>query len=165
MKPESKLWKHLKQNTESKVFWTRIESWSLPGVPDLHGIIEGKPFWLELKVHRLKKINSLLLSPHQKLWQIRYSQEKGKVWNLVEHPSSATLFLFCPPDPLSVKQKVRLEKENPLVKEYHKKDKDAELVNPVWQSSAPYDWTGLIHQIESSMVSQRNRIPNGKSKK
>lgn len=149
MKVESKLWKQLKQNTEQEVFWTRIESWSLPGVPDLHGIIKGKPFWLELKVHRLKKINSLLLSPHQKLWQIRYKMSGGKVWNLVDHPSSSTLYLFLPPDPLLVDERVRMRKKEPLSKVYHKNGKDAELINPVWQSPSPYDWKGLINHILS----------------
>ena len=150
MKVESKLWKQLKQNTEKKVFWTRIESWSLPGVPDLHGIMEGKPFWLELKVHKLKKINSLLLSPHQKLWQIRYTMSGGKVWNLVDHPSSSTLYLFLPSESLVKDQKVRVEKKRPLSKVYHKTGKDAELNDLVWQSPSPYDWKGLINHILSS---------------
>ena len=150
MKVESKLWKQLKQNTEKKVFWTRIESWSLPGVPDLHGIMEGKPFWIELKVHKLKKINSLLLSPHQKLWQIRYTMSGGKVWNLVDHPSSSTLYLFLPSESLVKDQKVRVEKKRPLSKVYHKTGKDAELNDLVWQSPSPYDWKGLINHILSS---------------
>ena len=150
MKVESKLWKQLKQNTEREGFWTRIESWSLPGVPDLHGIVDGKAFWLELKVHKLKKINSLLLSPHQKLWQIRYTMSGGKVWNLVDHPSSSTLYLFLPSESLVKDQKVRVEKKRPLSKVYHKTGKDAELNDLVWQSPSPYDWKGLINHILSS---------------
>lgn len=151
MKVESKLWKQLKQNTEKKVFWTRIESWSLPGVPDLHGIMEGKPFWIELKVHKLKKINSLLLSPHQKLWQIRYTLEKGKVWNLVDHPSSATLYLFLPPHPEFLGKGERMKKKEPLSKVYHKTESGTELSNPVWQSAQPYDWEDLLEFLKKSL--------------
>ena len=53
--PETKLWKDLKEGTkELGVFWTRIESWAMPGIPDVHGIKNGKSFWLELKVSNLK---------------------------------------------------------------------------------------------------------------
>ena len=92
-KPESTLWKNLREGTkELGVFWTRLESWSSPGVPDLHGILDGHAFWLELKVHRLNSLNKIALRPHQIAWQIRYSGYSGNVWNLVGHPSSSTIF-------------------------------------------------------------------------
>ena len=44
-KPESQLWYKLRDGTKDLgVFWTRLESWASPGVPDLHGIIQGHPF-------------------------------------------------------------------------------------------------------------------------
>ena len=94
-KPESTLWKNLREGTKDLgVFWTRLESWSSPGVPDLHGILDGHAFWLELKVHRLNSLNKIALRPHQIAWQIRYSRYSGNVWNLVGHPSSRTINIF-----------------------------------------------------------------------
>jgi hypothetical protein len=63
-KPESKLWQNLRDNTKDcGVFWTRIESWATPGIPDLHGVVDGHAFWVELKVHRLKGCSSFLPYP------------------------------------------------------------------------------------------------------
>ena len=47
MKPESKFWKLVKTNLPD-IFWTRIESWSMPGVPDCYGCKDGVMFWVEL---------------------------------------------------------------------------------------------------------------------
>ena len=67
MKPESKLWKLIKKNTP-KIQWTRLESWSSFGVPDLLGYHENCGFFmLEMKVTRGKKIH---FSPHQKLFHL-----------------------------------------------------------------------------------------------
>jgi hypothetical protein len=71
-KPESRLWKQLRDGTKEQVLWTRIESWAAPGVPDLHGLLDGTPFWLELKVHRLKTLKSVKFRPHQISWQTQY---------------------------------------------------------------------------------------------
>ena len=67
MKPESKLWKLIKKNTPT-IQWTRLESWSSFGVPDLLGYHENCGFFmLEMKVTRGKKIH---FSPHQKLFHL-----------------------------------------------------------------------------------------------
>ena len=120
---------------------------------------------MTLVVYKLKKINSLLLSPHQKLWQIRYTKSGGKVSNLVDHPSSSTLYLFLPPDPLLVDERVRMRKKEPLSKVYHKNGKDAELINPVWQSPSPYDWKGLINHILSFLQNSHGKVRKGKTDK
>ena len=112
-KPESKLWYQLKEATKKQVYWTRIESWALPGVPDVHGILEGFPFWIELKVHRLKSLNSIALSPHQINWQTQYIRNKGIVWNLVAHPSSSTLNLFWGGKAFEMTDKNRKTKTEP----------------------------------------------------
>ena len=128
VKEESRLWKRLSDNTKHNVHWTRLESWALPGIPDLYGIREGKSFWLELKVHRLKSLNSLKLSPHQINWQVQHCAHGGSVWNLVSHPPSRTTNLF------SGKRALELggmtEKEGPL-----KPDRR-------WQS--PINWSRMI---------------------
>ena len=128
IKAETQLWKKLQKATKDYVHWMRIESWALPGIPDLHGIINGKTFWVELKVHRLKSLNSLRLSPHQINWQVQYSGHGGVVWNLVSHPSSSTINLFSGNRALELGGLT--EKEGPLTPD-HK-----------WKSRFP--WTRIV---------------------
>ena len=98
MKPERKLWMTLKEQTKGlpNLFLTRIETGIiLPGIPDVHGIWNGVPFWLELKICSLKR-NSFKcnVSPHQIGWQTQYTRQGGIVWNLIHRPSSSELILF-----------------------------------------------------------------------
>lgn len=134
-KPESRLWSQLRDGTKDLgVFWTRLESWSSPGVPDLHGIKDGCAFWLELKVHKLKSLKNIQLRPHQIAWQIRYSGYSGNVWNLVSHPSSRTINIFRGERAMELAGQT--ENDGPLT--------------PDWSSGIPYDWTGLINHILAS---------------
>ena len=134
-KPESKLWQQLRDNTKHMgILWTRLESWATPGIPDLHGIKDGCCFWLELKVHRLKSLRSINLSPHQVAWQTQYANQKGIVWNLVAHPSSSTLNIFDGKRAMDLVRK--RTKDDPLT--------------PDWSTSAPYDWEGLVSHLLSS---------------
>jgi hypothetical protein len=65
MKPESKFWQEIKKNTP-KIQWTRLESWSSFGVPDLLGYNDSCGFFMcELKIQRGNKIS---FSPHQILF-------------------------------------------------------------------------------------------------
>ena len=73
---ESTFWKNVKEITPN-IFWTRIETYGTPGIPDLLGVFKSKKynrnisFWCELKLTRLNKIN---LSPFQISWNLkRYS--------------------------------------------------------------------------------------------
>lgn len=131
-KPESQLWSKLRDGTKDLgVFWTRLESWASPGVPDLHGLKDGHAFWLELKVHKLKTLKNIALRPHQIAWQIRYSGYSGNVWNLVSHPSSRTINIFHGRRAMELAGQT--EKDGPLT--------------PDWSSGIPYDWAGLINHI------------------
>jgi hypothetical protein len=130
-KPESRLWYKLRDNTKNEIHWTRIESWATPGIPDLYGIKEGHGFWVELKVHRLKTLKSINLSPHQIGWQIQHIRHGGSVWNLVEHPLSSTLNLFWGGN----------------ADKLGKLEKGEEPLPPDWSSKSPYDWKGLVSQI------------------
>jgi hypothetical protein len=103
-------------------------------VPDLHGILDGHAFWLELKVHRLNSLNKIALRPHQIAWQIRYSRYLGNVWNLVGHPSSRTINIFHGSRAMELTEK--RTKDDPLI--------------PDWSSGTPYDWAGAINHILSS---------------
>jgi len=73
---ESTFWKNVRSITPS-IFWTRIETYGTPGIPDLLGVFKSKKFnrnisfWCELK---LTKGNKLNLSPFQISWNLkRYS--------------------------------------------------------------------------------------------
>ena len=70
MKPESKLWQLLKKNTP-KIIWTRLESWSSFGTPDLLGYHDSCGFFMcELKMAHGKKIS---FSPHQILFHTTHT--------------------------------------------------------------------------------------------
>ena len=65
MKKESDLWKLLKKNTP-EIKWTRLESWSSFGTPDLLGYHDTCGFFMvEMKLIHDKKIR---FSPHQILF-------------------------------------------------------------------------------------------------
>ena len=65
MKPESKLYQKFKKNTP-QILWTRLESWSSFGVPDLLGYNNLCGFFMvELKFTQSNKIK---FSPHQILF-------------------------------------------------------------------------------------------------
>lgn len=67
MKAESKFWKTIKKNTP-KIQWTRLESWSSFGVPDLLGYNNNCGFFMvELKVTKSSKVH---FSPHQRLFHL-----------------------------------------------------------------------------------------------
>jgi hypothetical protein len=149
-KPESRLWTQLRDGTKDLgVFWTRLESWSTPGVPDLHGVKDGQAFWLELKVHRLKTLKNIQLRPHQIAWQIRYSGESGNVWNLVSHPSSRTINIFHGRRAMEIAGQT--EDDGPLA--------------PDWSSGTPYDWVGLINHLlnSSSPFMEEEKIQDSRS--
>ena len=90
MTPESKLWKELKENLK-KFHLTRFENWAVPGVPDVHGCKDGIPFWIELKVTRSNKIK---LSPHQIMWNYKYSLYGGRSFIMAEHLGQRLLRIF-----------------------------------------------------------------------
>ena len=149
-KPESRLWTQLRDGTKDLgVFWTRLESWSTPGVPDLHGVKDGQAFWLELKVHRLKTLKNIQLRPHQIAWQIRYSGESGNVWNLVSHPSSRTINIFHGRRAMEIAGQT--ENDGPLA--------------PDWSSGTTYDWAGLINHLlkSSSPFMEEEKIQDSRS--
>ena len=91
MTPESKLWKELKENLK-KFHLTRFENWAVPGVPDVHGCKDGIPFWIELKVTRSNKIK---LSPHQIMWNYKYSLYGGRSFIMAEHLGQRLLHIFA----------------------------------------------------------------------
>ena len=86
MRPEKKFWQEIKKKTPN-VNWTRIESWSSPGVPDLFGVFrdnqtnEGYQFWFELKVSKLQKVN---INTKQVAWHYKHCKCGGKSFIVVK---------------------------------------------------------------------------------
>jgi hypothetical protein len=78
VKPETKLWKLVKENL-SDIHWTRIENRVGQGIPDCYGIKDGISIWVELKVIHSKKIK---ISPFQKSWHFTHSLKGGRsfIW-------------------------------------------------------------------------------------
>ena len=104
MKPESKLWQMVKKNIPD-VHWTRLESWAMPGVPDVYGIQDGISVFVELKVTKSNKIN---LSPFQKNWLYNHYLQGGRSFILLQHLGERALYLFSSSilhSPLSIASK------------------------------------------------------------
>jgi hypothetical protein len=103
MAEEKNLWKQLKNNTKS-IIWTRIESSTGLGIPDLFGYYK-RGFWVELKVIVNNKIN---FSAHQIAWINRHYSAGCPVFVLAKDPLSKTLKLFSGSivrDPSSIDEK------------------------------------------------------------
>ena len=89
--PEANFWSTLRANLPKKCFATRIENKHGGGVPDVHAVWDGVPFWLELKV---SKTNAVKLSPHQVAWNAAYWARGGANFFLVKRSSTRELLLF-----------------------------------------------------------------------
>ena len=88
MKPESKFWKEVKKNTP-KIKWTRLESWTSFGVPDLLGYHDSCGFFMvELKVASGNKIH---LSAHQIMFHTVHSKRN---FILVKEASASSVKLY-----------------------------------------------------------------------
>ena len=88
MNPETKLWKLLKKNTP-EIKWSRIESWAVPGIPDLLGYHDSCGFFMcELKIQTGNKIH---FSPHQRMFHITRTNRN---FILVQEASSRSVKLY-----------------------------------------------------------------------
>ena len=77
-KRESKLWKRIKDlHLNAHIF--RIESNTINGIPDVHCVVKGKSFWLELKSNDLKNYG---ISKWQINWHIEYQKHGGRTFIL-----------------------------------------------------------------------------------
>jgi Holliday junction resolvase len=75
---ESNLYNLIKTTIKNAHF-TRIESHTLNGIPDLHCAYKGITFWLELKTNNIKNCN---LSKYQINWILKYQRHGGQVYIL-----------------------------------------------------------------------------------
>ena len=79
--PESLLWNKVKKGL-TKCFLTRIESSTINGTPDVHGVLDGNIFWIELKSD---KISFPPLNKWQVVWINKYVKAGGIVFILYEN--------------------------------------------------------------------------------
>jgi len=89
--PEANFWKSIRRNLPSKWFATRIENKHGGGIPDVHIVADGVPFWVELKTIKSNAIN---LSAHQVAWNMAYWARGGANFFLVKDLSFKKLYLF-----------------------------------------------------------------------
>ena len=106
MAEEKNLYNQLKNNTKS-VIWTRIETSTGLGVPDLFGFYR-RGFWLELKQIINNKLN---FSAHQIAWINRHYSAGCPVFVLARDPLTKGAKLFSGSivrDPTSIDDKPTL---------------------------------------------------------
>ena len=89
--PEAQFWTTLRQNLPKEAFATRIENTHGGGVPDVHVVWDGMPFWMELKIAKVSSVN---IRPHQVAWNMAYFARGGLSFFLVKNLSSKLLYLF-----------------------------------------------------------------------
>jgi hypothetical protein len=87
---ESNLYNLIKTTIRNAHF-TRIESHTLNGIPDLHCAYKGHTFWLELKANDIKNCN---LSKYQINWILKHQRHGGKVFILNKALSQSCLKLY-----------------------------------------------------------------------
>ena len=90
--PESLLWNKVKKGL-TKCFLTRIESSTINGIPDVHGVHKHGVYWVELKSDDLSYPK---LNKWQIVWINRYIKAGGVVFILKETPSQRLLELYRP---------------------------------------------------------------------
>ena len=95
IKPETKFWNLIKKHTEGMLHWSRLESYTATGIPDLTGCYKGREAWFELKVLTTRNDKTYpVFRPLQIAWQTLRTQHGGRVYNLVHHPSSGSLLII-----------------------------------------------------------------------
>jgi Holliday junction resolvase len=98
LKRESKLWKRIKNlNLNAHIF--RVESNTINGIPDVHCVMKGKSFWLELKSNDLKNYG---ISKWQINWHIEYQKHGGRTFILASGVKQRGLKLLRVKEPGSV---------------------------------------------------------------
>ena len=75
---ESNLYNLIKTTIKNAHF-TRLESNTINGIPDLYCAYKGRTFWLELKANNIKNCN---LSKYQINWILKHQRHGGIVYIL-----------------------------------------------------------------------------------
>ena len=75
---ETRIWQELK-NLDKDWHFTRIESSTVNGIPDVHCVVNRQVFWIELKANTSKNCG---LSKYQINWHIKYLKAGGRAYIL-----------------------------------------------------------------------------------
>ena len=89
---ESLLWQRTKKGL-TECYLTRIETSTINGVPDVHGVHKKGIFWIELKSDQLSYPK---LNKWQIVWINKYIKAGGTVFILKETLSKRSLRLYRP---------------------------------------------------------------------
>ena len=90
-KPEAKFWQLLKKNL-SQISWTRIETRTIQGFPDLVGCFPSCGFFTaELKVIYS---NKLKITPHQIAWNLQHHLKGGKCFIIATTLEQSTIKIY-----------------------------------------------------------------------
>ena len=89
-KRESKLFVRLRKHLKN-IYFTRIESSTIQGIPDVHGVGNGKSFWIELKS---TDDSFPKLSKFQQAWCYEYARYGGTVFVLHQALSHRAMKLY-----------------------------------------------------------------------
>src|SRR5210317_863654 len=122
---ESLLWQKVKKGL-SECFLTRIESSTINGIPDSHGVHKSGVFWIELKSDNLSY-------PNLNKWQV--------VWINRSIIAGGTVFIIHENLGKTLSQR-RIELYKPVSSFTDPRD----LV-PCSSFSAPYHWTTIQHHL------------------
>ena len=87
---ESNLYNLIKTTIKNAHF-TRIESYTLNGIPDLYCAYKGHTFWLELKANNINNCN---LSKYQINWILKHQRHGGIVYILNKTATQSGLKLY-----------------------------------------------------------------------
>ena len=87
---ESNLYNLIKTTIKNAHF-TRIESYTLNGIPDLHCAYKGITFWLELKANNINNCN---LSKFQINWILKHQRHGGLIFILNKTATQSGLKLY-----------------------------------------------------------------------
>lgn len=90
-KSEAKLW-DLVKNLNKNHYFERIESSTVRGIPDVHAVMNGQMFWLELKSNNSKNWG---VSKWQINWHVDYQRAGGKSFILVRPLKESHLELLA----------------------------------------------------------------------
>ncbi len=125
---ESRLWQKVKKGLNN-CFLTRIESSTINGIPDIHGVNESKVFWIELKSD---EANYPKLNKWQIVWINKYIKAGGTVFILDETPSKRSLKLYRPVSRFT----------------------DPRSLVSFASFSAPYDWPTVQRNLLGSLLQE-----------
>jgi hypothetical protein len=104
MQKESDLWKLLKKNTPT-IKWTRLESWSSFGTPDLLGYNDSCGFFMvELKLSKGKNIRC---SPHKILFHSTMTKRKFILVGLSQGAGPVSIKLYGSSSVLGLLEDIR----------------------------------------------------------